>query len=569
LVRPERRLLLGATALLLAGTGAETATVWLFGRLTDEALVRGSPHAFLAPAATWLVVAVAGGLCGYAGHCLAARASGRMLARLREAMLGRLHVLAPTFFAERPAGDLMTRFDADVDAIDEIVGGGLVEAATAAAGVVCFTTAAFVLHWELALLACAAAGPYWLLTRRLARRVHEAAHAQRAAEGRVATVVEENITASALVQTHGMAAHERRRLRRHGMAWLDARLTAYRVAAAGAVLASLLETVFVLAVLCLGSWEISSGRLTVGGLLSFAAFLGYLYGPVQELGGLAVTIGSAVASGERIVELLDQPAEVRDAPDARALRRVRGHVRFERVSVRYPGAARPALDAVSFTLRPGHLTVLTGGSGAGKSTVTKLLVRLHDPAAGRILLDGYDLRAVTLASLRRAVTMVAQDSPLVDGTLWENIAWGAPDTDPARVLAAARAAGVDGFARRLPDGYDSPLGQGGRRLSGGQRRRVAIARALLRDSPVLILDEPTAGLDDVTAERLVRTRRRFAATRTVLVITHDLRLAAGADALIVLDHGRVSAPETDRPGHQAGSGAWERLHAAGARIGAA
>ncbi|MCM3926514.1 ABC transporter ATP-binding protein/permease, partial [Frankia sp. AiPs1] len=249
---------------------------------------------------------------------------------------------------------------------------------------------------------------------------------------------------SAVVQTHGMAAHELRRLRRHGAAWRDARFAAYRLAAANAVLANLLETVFVLAVLGVGSWEIATGRLTVGGLLSFAGFLGYLYGPLHELGELVVTVGSAVTAGERIAEVLDHPAEVTDAPDARPLGHVRGHLRFECVHLTYPDAIAPALAGVSFALRPGELTVLTGGSGAGKSTVTRLLTRLHDPSAGRVLLDGHDLRSVTLGSLRRAVTVVAQDSPLVDGTLWENIAWGRPDADPARVAAAARAAGVDG-----------------------------------------------------------------------------------------------------------------------------
>ncbi|EIV94731.1 ABC transporter ATP-binding protein [Frankia sp. QA3] len=568
LVRPERGLLLGATALVLASTAGETATVWLFGRLTDSALVQASPHAFLTPAVLWLAVAVAGGVCSYVGHCLQAKASGRLLARLRELMLDRLHAMSPTFFAQRPAGDLMTRFGSDVDAVDELAASGLVGATTAGCGVVCFTAAAFVLRWDLALLACAAAPLYWLLTRRLAGRVHEVSQEERAAEGRIAAVVEENITANALIQTHGMAKPERRRLRHHSMAWFEARLVAYRMATANAVLATLLETVFVLAVLYMGTWEISEGRLTIGGLLSFAGFLGYLYGPVQELGELVVSISTAVSSGERIIELLDHPAEVEDHPDARPLQRVRGHICFERVGLTYSEAIRPALDDVSFTLRPGELSVLTGSSGVGKSTLTKLMVRLHDPSAGRVLLDGHDLRDVTLASLRRAVTVVAQDSQLVDGTLWENLTWGIPDADPDRVVAAARAAGVHGFGLRLPDGYETPLGQGGRRLSGGQRRRVSIARALLRDSPVLILDEPTAGLDDDVAGLVVRSLRRLAAHRTVLVITHDMRLVAQADALIVLDRGGVIDPRAGRR-PRAGSGAWEQPHAGEAHAGEA
>ncbi len=230
---------------------------------------------------------------------------------------------------------------------------------------------------------------------------------------------------------------------------------------------------------------------------------------------------------------------VRDRPGARHLARPRGRVAFEDVAVRYPGATRDALAGLSFEVEPGATLAVVGPSGAGKSTVLKLLLRMLEPARGRVLLDGHDVRDLTLVSARAAVALVPQEGMLFHATVRENIAYGRPGASPHAVEAAARAADAHAFIAALPGGYDAVIGDKGRCLSGGQRQRLALARAILRGAPVLLLDEPTTGLDAVSAERVLALLRAAASRQACLLVTHDLRAAAHASEIVVLDEGRV------------------------------
>ncbi len=285
----------------------------------------------------------------------------------------------------------------------------------------------------------------------------------------------------------------------------------------------LIETVCLIVILGFGAWEIAAGRLTLGGLLAFAAYLALLYPAVQGLGELALTVSEAAAGSDRVIEILRSRPGVNDAADAEPVRRARGQVAFEGVGFAYPGRGRPVLRDMSFTAEPGEVVVLAGPSGAGKSTVAKLLLRFYDPDEGRILLDGVDIRRLTRESLRENVTILYQETMLFSGSVRENIAYGRPDASLDEVIRAAEAAGVHDFVKLLPQGYDTPVGQRGRLLSGGQRQRIAIARAILRDTPVLVLDEPMTGLDDATAAQVMGPLRRLMAGRTTLLVTHDPR----------------------------------------------
>jgi ABC-type multidrug transport system fused ATPase/permease subunit len=253
------------------------------------------------------------------------------------------------------------------------------------------------------------------------------------------------------------------------------------------------------------------------------------------------SVSAATAGAERVIEVLDQPPAIRERADARVITAARGSVVFDGVSFRYPHGHQPALENVSFAVAPGQTLALVGASGAGKSTIVRLLLRFYDPTSGRISIDGHDLRGVELRSLRDVVAVVLQESLVFGGTIRENIAYGRLGATEKEIVQAAQAADAHEFIMSLPLGYDTPVGQDGARLSGGQRQRLAIARAMVRDAPILILDEPTSGLDAATGERITGPMRRLMNGRATIVISHNLSLLTVREAteIAVLAGGRI------------------------------
>jgi ABC-type multidrug transport system fused ATPase/permease subunit len=321
---------------------------------------------------------------------------------------------------------------------------------------------------------------------------------------------------------------------------MDAELAVTRIRAVFSPVTDLIQLLGALAVLAGGVWLLSRRILTLGELLAFVTFLGRLYSPMRRLSSLSGAMFSAAAGAERVLELLEERPAVADRPGARALPRADGLVELRGVAYRYPGAPRDALHDVSLQAWPGETLAVVGPSGAGKSTLARLLVRFDDPSAGAVLLDGCDLRDLTLHSVREHVGVLAQETLLPDLSVAEVIAQGRPGETDADVRAAAVAAGAHGFIEELPDGYATRVGQRGRLLSGGQQRRIAIARALVRDPAVLVLDEPTTGLDAAAVGALREPLRRLAAGRTTIVITHDPEVMGWADRVVELRCGRLA-----------------------------
>ncbi|WP_329273607.1 ABC transporter ATP-binding protein [Streptomyces sp. NBC_01451] len=547
LTRGDRKWLVAIVACVVVSALAETAAILLFAELTDNALEAGSLAAFWGPAGAWLAVAVLGALVGYAGNSLATWTAERFVLRLRAGVFRHVQDLPPDFFQKHRQGDLVERLTGDVEAIEQMVVSGVVGTVSAAFSALFYSAAALWLRWDLALVTFFLAPLFLLAARRFAGRIRTASQDERVADGAITSVVEESLGNIVLTQAYNRRRDEEKRLDREARAWMRASVRGARLSEMYEQFVEVVETLCVLTVIGLGVWEISAGRMSLGALLAFAAFVGYLYPPIRSLGQLGLTLTAATAGAERLGELLDAEPAVADPAEPVAQWPVRGWVSVHGASFTYPGedtGRRPSLREVTFTAAPGELVLITGASGAGKSTLSKLLTRFYDPSAGVICLDGVPLTDVPLTFLRENVALLPQETLILHGSIRENIECGRPGASDADIEAAARAADAHDFVTALPEGYGTRIAPGTATLSGGQLQRIAIARAMLRRAPVLVLDEPTAGLDSIAARRIVPALRRLMAGRTTIMITHDLSLAPDADRILVVDEGRLAETGT-------------------------
>ncbi|MFI5767606.1 ABC transporter ATP-binding protein [Streptomyces sp. NPDC051658] len=542
LTKGDRRWLILILLCAVLAAIAETITVLLFARLTDTALQTGSVSAFWKPAGQWLAVAVIGAVVGYLGNSLAAWVAERFVMRLRARVFGHLQMLPPHFYQRNRRGDLVERLTGDVEAIEALVVSGIVGAASALFGTLFYAAAALWLRWDLALATFVMVPLFWFTTTRFAGPLRAVSRRGRAADGAITAVVEETLVNVVMTQAYNRQHDEEERLLSKARIRLRTAVKAVRLTEFYEQLVEVLETLCVLAIIGLGAWEISRHRMTLGQLLAFAAFIGYLYPPIRSLGQLGLTATAATAGAERLLEILDAEPAVTDPGDSVPVpprSRALGEVEARQVFFHYPGSDEMVLRDLSFSASPGELLVITGPSGAGKSTLAALLLRFYDPDAGSVRLDGVSVDRLPLPYLRQNVTLLPQDTLVLHDTIEKNIGCGSLDASHDDVVRAARAADAHEFIEVLPEGYDTVISTGTSRLSGGQLQRIAIARAMLRDAPVLLLDEPTTGLDRLAAERILEPLRRLARGRTTIVITHDLALAADADRILVLDEGRL------------------------------
>jgi ATP-binding cassette subfamily B protein len=538
--RPYRRWIPALLALVLLGALVETAQIWMYGLVIDEVLVPGDlgPLAWIAIA--YVGLTLASGLISFGDDYLGTWLGERFLLSMRLRVFSHLQRLSLDVLDNRRLGDVLARLTGDIQAIESFMLSGLVEGLSAVLRIAFFVGALFVLQWDLALVALFVAPLFFVAARHFSRLVKAASREQSRRSGSLSAVAEESLANAALVQASNRQRPEQERFRRENEGMVSAELASARIRGLFTPAIDLIELAGVMLVFVLGTFAVADGRLTVGGLLVFVAYLTQLYDPARELGSLSNRLFRALAGAERVTELLDERPRVSDSPRAVALERARGAVAVDRVSFTYPGAERKALDEVTLSVAPGETLALVGASGAGKSTVAKLLLRFYDPDSGAVRLDGRDLPDLTLESLRRNVAVLLQEQLVLHGTVRENIEFGAEGVSDDEVVAAARAAGAHEFIEDLPDGYDTVLGERGRRLSGGQRQRIAIARALVSDAPVLLLDEPSTGLDPETKLELVDPLVRLSGERTTIVISHDLLTTRHADHIVVLDEGRVA-----------------------------
>ena len=463
----------------------------------------------------------------------------RMVYRLTEDVHDNALRCSLTLHRRRSVGDLMGRITVDTWGIYRIVDTVLLGPSRAV--VVVLTIAALLvgMNPRLAVVALVAA-PLTILPAYLSRVwIRKTTQDKREAETDLQSHVQRIISGMAVVQSFGTADREQLRFGRFTGELIDAHLRSTFVDQFSKLFSDLFTALGVALVTLLGAFEVLDGRMTVGSLLVFIAYFATLKASFSSLSLALREYQRTTVQVQRAGDLMLADRDVTYAPDAKPLPgRAQGALRFESVSFAYE-TNRPILDGIDLTVDPGQTLAIVGATGAGKSTLVGLVPRFYDPSNGRVLLDGHDLKSITLASLRRQVALVLQEAYLFPVSIAQNIAYARPDATPQQITDAAKAANAHGFINALPDGYDTVVGERGATLSGGERQRISIARALLCDSPVLILDEPTSALDALTEDAVVQATHTLMEGRTTLIIAHRLSTVRHADQIVVLDQGKI------------------------------
>jgi len=530
---------------LAAGSqAAQIALVWLTGRqVIDKAIIHHDTHRL------WLVVGTIVAL----GVVRAALMLGRRLLSgkqaldvemdMRSGMYAQLVRLSFGFYDRHQTGQLMSRATVDLQGVRFFLGYGLIFFFQNALTVASVTVVLFFFQWKLALIALAITPPLVVLAYRYSHVAHPTLREVQQKLADVATVTEENIVGVHVVKAFAQEPAEEQKFRYRSELVFDQTLKANRQRATYVPLISFVPLLAQAFVLLIGARMVARGELTPGSFSAIFLYLGMLVTPLRSLGMWVGQAQRATASGERIFQVMDEPEQVATRPAALELPPGPGRIRFEHVSFQYL-PERPVLQDVDLDVPAGSTVALIGHTGSGKTTLTSLVPRFYDATAGRVTVDGADVRDVTLTSLRRAIGVIAQDPFLFSATVRENIAFGRVDISDNEVERVARLAQAHEFVERLPQGYDTVIGERGITLSGGQRQRIAIARALAVDPRVLILDDATASVDATTEAQIRAGLRTAMEGRTTLIIAHRLSTIALADEIVVLDDGRVAARGT-------------------------
>lgn len=502
-------------------------------------LVGADPLAILQLAAlAALAIAVAGALCSYGEKYLTTSVGQWIMHDLRRTLYSHVQRLSLAYHDHKQTGDLISRVTSDIDAVQSFVASGLMGALVDALTLLGMIGIMFYSNWRFTLIAVSVAPVLFAVVYSYTRRIKKAARAVRKKEGEMVSVIQEVLTSIRVVKAFAREDYEQRRLEEESLESVEIALRARSLKAKLSPMVEIIVAAGTSLVLWYGARMVLQGTLSSGTLIVFIFYLGKMYKPMQDLSKMTDTYSKAAVGYERIREILDTHSEVRDLPGARPAPPLRGRIEFDRVNFSYETDV-PVLRDVSFRIESGTTVALVGPTGAGKTTIISLIPRFYDLHSGTIRIDGRDIRAFTQKSLRQQISFVLQETVLFHGPIWSNIAYGKPGASRSEILRAAELANASEFIEKLPQGYDTTVGERGVTLSGGQRQRIAIARAVIRDSPILILDEPSSGLD-AGSERLVfQALDRLMHNRTAIVIAHRLATIRGADAILVIDGGRV------------------------------
>ncbi|RLT45996.1 MAG: ABC transporter ATP-binding protein [Chloroflexi bacterium] len=525
--------------LALAALPADWTKAQLLERLTADQLA--APAAVLAAGAAIVLFASMRGLFAFLQAYWAERNSQTVAFEIRNELFDKIQRLSFSYHDQNQTGQLMIRATDDIEKVRLFIGQGLVQLAGASILLVATLSLLLTTNWQLALVSMPIL-PAALIIFMIFGIVSQPLFAK--VQARISdlnTVLQENLAGIKVVKAFAREEMQQAKFRTAAGNLLSQSMTVSRVFSFLFPVVLLVANLGQASVLYFGGKQILNASLTLGEYQEFSLYLIYLFLPLAQFGIIITQLGQASASAARIFEILDTTSDVQDKPDALTLPEVSGRVTFDNVTFKYPGGGEPVLSEVSFTVEPGQCVALLGATGSGKTTIINLLPRFYDPSSGSIMIDGLDLRSVTLDSLRSQIGIVLQETTLFSSTIRENIAFGRPSATLAEVQAAARAAAADDFIDAMPAGYDTPVGERGSTLSGGQKQRIAIARALLLNPHLLILDDATSSVDLQTESRIQAALDRLMRGRTSFVIAQRISTVINADLILVLDRGKIVA----------------------------
>lgn len=536
--RPFWHLVLLSLVLIFVVSALGLVTPWILKWVVDEGLSRGNYQLLFPAAAAIVLVAVLRGFLTFVQRFSIQYTSQRIIYDLRNELYRHLQQLSFGFYDKAQTGQLMSRLTADVEVLNQFLGMGFVQLTSNLFTFLGVVAVLFRLDWRLTLVSMATMPFLFYAVYQMARKVRPMFYQVQQQMAVLTATLQENVTGMRVVKAFAREEHEVAKFERDSREYMRRNVMAARLQAFYVPFMNFLTAASTALIIWYGGWEVVRGRLSIGTLIAFNTYLTQLIMPVRMLGLFVSLTERAIASSQRIFELLDTQAEVRDAPNARPLPLIRGHVRFEKVSFSYDGKV-PVLDEIDLEVQPGQTIAILGPTGSGKSSLINLIPRFYEVTAGRVLIDGYDVREVTLDSLRRQIGVVTQETFLFSASLRDNIAYGRPEASLEEVIKAAKAAHIHDFIMSLPRKYDTVIGERGVGLSGGQKQRVAIARALLMDARILLLDESTSSVDAETEFKIQEAFNELLRQRTSFIIAQRLSTVRNADRIIVLDRGRI------------------------------
>lgn len=484
------------------------------------------------------IIALVGAVSTYAEKYLTTSVGNWVAHDLRRTLYHHIHRLSLSQHDEARTGDLISRVTSDIEAIQDFVTSALLGIVVDVLTLGGMIAVMFYLNWQFTLIALSVAPPLFFVVYAYTRRIKKASRDVRKKESELMSTVQEVLSSIRVVQAFTREKYEQKRFEETSLENVEMSLRARAIKARLSPFVDIIVAVGTCLVLWYGAHLVLAGRMYSGSLVVFVLYLANMYKPMRDLSKMTDTISKAVVGYERTREVLETESRVRDLPGAKKAPRFQGLIEFDDVSFSYSPEV-PVLQNVSFRIEPKQVVAFVGPTGAGKTTIVSLIARFYDPISGVVKIDGTDIRKYKLHSLRRQMSFVLQDTLLFRAPLWQNIAYGKPEASRSEIIRAAEMANATEFIDRLPEGYNTMVGERGVTLSGGQRQRIAIARAVLRDSPILLLDEPTSALDASSEQLVVEALSRLMEGKTTIVIAHHLATIQKSDVIFVIKDCRI------------------------------